>query len=147
MVTDTTKQRQPNAKLQKPHHAKHRRDLNFKPINCIFGASLPYDTGRRKPFDFEQNHPELRMVVEGPKFWPNDKRYEKFFRLATTATGWEIDMFFLLYTTRKSYMGSPAAPLDLILSDLESSVQGHSDFEAFYLIQRLCYIHPMLLHW
>ncbi len=30
-------------------------------------------------------------------------------------------------------MGSPTAPLDLTLSDLESQTQGHPDFEALYM--------------
>ncbi len=38
-------------------------------------------------------------------------------------------MWLLLDTNRKSYMGSPTAPLDLTLSDLEGQTQGHSHLE------------------
>ncbi len=34
-------------------------------------------------------------------------------------------------------MGSPTAPLDLTLSELESQIQGHPDFEALCLVKDL----------
>ncbi len=46
-------------------------------------------------------------------------------------------------------MGSPMAPLDLTLSDLEGQSQGHPDFEGVYLAKSLVrpYVtikHPVL---
>ncbi len=37
---------------------------NIKPINFIFGGSLPSDPGR-KPFHFEKNRPRVRVGVGG----------------------------------------------------------------------------------
>ncbi len=50
----------------------------------------------------------------GGKSGPNDKWSERIIQVAITPKPWEID---------KSYMGSPTAPLDLTLSDLERSNQ------------------------
>ena len=41
-------------------------------------------------------------------------------------------MWLLLYNNRNSYLGSPVAPLYLILSDIECQIQGHPDFEVLY---------------
>ncbi len=43
----------------------------IKPINFIFGGGLPSDLGR-KPFDFEQNHPGVRVGLGGGgvEIWP-----------------------------------------------------------------------------
>ena len=46
---------------------------NIEPINFIFSGSLPSDPVR-KLFDFEINHPGVRVGVGCPKFGPNDKR-------------------------------------------------------------------------
>ncbi len=45
-------------------------------------------------------------------------------------------MWLLLDTDRKSYTGSPTAPLHLTLHDLEKGqIQGHQDFKALYLVK------------
>ncbi len=43
--------------------------------------------------------------------------------MSITVKSLEIDMRLLLSTNRKSYMGSPAAPLGLTFSDLEGQIQ------------------------
>ncbi len=54
-----------------------------------------------------------------------------------------IDRQLPLDTNRKSYVGTPTAPLDLTLCHLESQIHGHSNFEALYLIKQhrytICY--------
>ena len=46
---------------------------SIQPINFIFGASLPYDSGKNR-LDFEKKCPGVRVGVGGSKFGPNDKR-------------------------------------------------------------------------
>ncbi len=57
------------------------------------------------------------MIMIGP----NDKRQEKNVRVAITPKRCELDMQLLLDACRKSYKGSPTAPLALTLSDIERS--------------------------
>ncbi len=42
-------------------------------------------------------------------------------------------MWLLLDINRKSYMGSPTAPLDLTLSNIERPIPSYSGFEALYV--------------
>ncbi len=44
----------------------------------------------------------------------------------------------LINSNRNAYMGSPKTLSDMTLSDLEFQSQGHSDFEAFYLVKEQC---------
>ncbi len=52
--------------------------------------------------------------------------------------GAELGHLLLLNTNMKSHMGCPTAPSDLTLSDtvtLKGQSQGHTDFEALYLVK------------
>ena len=57
------------------------------------------------------------------------------FQVPITPKRWELDMQSLLDTNRKSYMGSPTAPLNLTLSDLERSNSRSPRFGALYLVK------------
>ena len=46
-----------------------------------------------------------------------------------------VRLVITVYVNRKAYMASPMTSSHLTLSDLESQVQGHSDFEALYLVK------------
>ncbi len=92
---------------------------SIQPINFIIGGSLPCDPGK-KPLDFEKNRQGVRVGLGGGG-GSNDKRWEKKFRVAITPKRCKFDMYLLLDTKRKSCMGSPTAPLDFTLSDLERS--------------------------
>ncbi len=84
-------------------------------------------------------------VWGGSKFGPNDKRHENIFRMTITPNRCELDMWLPLDTNRKSYMGSPTAPLHLTLSDLEWMVKVKvSQILKAYISQRSL-VSPMLL--
>ncbi len=112
---------------------------SYRTINLILFANFPYGAGK-KPFDFENNRSGVRMSAFVRKFRPNNNRQENWDAIA--AKRWEIDMWLLLGTNRKSYVGSPTVPLDLISSDLEGQVLVHSNFEGLYDISERSRVRP-----
>ncbi len=72
------------------------------------------------------NHSILKKITMGQGGWGFQNlalmiRWEKKFQVAITPKWWGIHMWLLLDTNSKPYMGSPRAPFDLNLSDLERS--------------------------
>ncbi len=61
------------------------------------------------------------------------------FRRLTSCKGAELGDMLLLNINRKAYKGSPMTSSHMTLSDLESHNQGHSDFEALYLVKDQSY--------
>ncbi len=52
--------------------------------------------------------------------------------------GAELGHMLPININRNPYMGSQKTLSDLTLSDLEFQSQGHSDFEALYLVKEQC---------
>ncbi len=102
------------------HFAKYL--WNFEMINFFFGGGLPSDpegVGWGVGALQKKSPRGYGWVWEVWNFGPNNKRYEKVFQVPIITKRWEVDMWFLLDTIRKSYMGSPTAPLYLTLNNLE----------------------------